>query len=299
MRLPSLNSLRAFEAAARHLSFTRAAEELHVTQAAISHQVKALEVSLGVALFRRLNRSLLLTDAGQIYAPELKLAFEQIRNATEKIQHTSLLRPVTVTASSSFSARWLVPKLGRFRQLHPEIDLLIDPQNQTVDLQHSHVDIAIRYGPGNYPGLLTERMFTEDLFPVCSPQLQNTGVHPLCEPDDLAYQHLLHDDGHNDWRTWLKAAKVTGVDPDRGTVFTDSSMLLQAAKSGQGVALARGVLVNDELEAGALVRPFELSLPAEYAYYVLVLPERLERTGVTKFRDWLLAEASRTRNSGI
>jgi len=299
MRLPSLNSLRAFGAAARHLSFTRAAEELHVTQAAISHQVKALEVSLGVALFRRLNRSLLLTDAGQIYAPELKLAFEQIRNATEKIQHTSLLRPVTVTASSSFSARWLVPKLGRFRQLHPEIDLLIDPQNQTVDLQHSHVDIAIRYGPGNYPGLLTERMFTEDLFPVCSPQLQNTGVHPLCEPDDLAYQHLLHDDGHNDWRTWLKAAKVTGVDPDRGTVFTDSSMLLQAAKSGQGVALARGVLVNDELEAGALVRPFELSLPAEYAYYVLVLPERLERTGVTKFRDWLLAEASRTRNSGI
>ena len=295
-RLPSLNALRAFEAAARHLSFTRAAGELHVTQAAVSHQVKLLEDSLGVRLFRRLNRALLLTDAGQVYAPELKAAFEQIRNATGKIQQATMSRPITVTALASFSARWLVPRLGRFRQQHPDIDLLIDPQNQTVDLHHSHADIAIRYGSGNYPGLVTERLFTEDLFPVCSPALLCAGEHPLRCPADLAHHHLLHDDGHGDWRTWLGAAGVKGVDPSRGTVFTDSSMLIQAAMSGQGVALARGVLANDELEAGALVRPFELSLPSEYAYYVLVLPEGLQQSGIVKFRDWLLAEAARTRS---
>jgi len=296
-KLPSLNALRAFEAAARHLSFTRAAQELHVTQAAVSHQVKLLEDTLGVQLFRRLNRALLLTDAGQIYAPELKAAFEQIRLATDRIKHNSTDGPVTVTVTAlpSFSARWLVPRLGRFRQQHPDIELLIDPQTQLVDLRHSHADIAIRYGSGHYPGLATERFFTEDLFPVCSPALLTGGLHPLVRPEDLIHHHILHDDGHSDWRTWLKAAQVVGVDPNRGTVFTDSGMLIQAALSGQGVAMARGVLVNDELESGALVRPFDLSLPAEYAYYVLVLPERLQVPRVAKFRDWLLAEAARTR----
>ncbi len=294
-KLPSLNALRAFEAAARHLSFTRAARELHVTQAAVSHQVKLLEDSLGIALFRRLNRALLLTDAGQVYAPEVKAAFEQIRLATDRIQQTSTDGPVTVTALPSFSARWLVPRLGRFRQQHPDIELLIDPQTQLVDLHHSSADIAIRYGSGHYPGLATERFFTEDLFPVCSPALLNSGLHPLHRPEDLIHHHILHGDGHSDWRTWLKAARVLGVDPNKGTVFTDSGMLIQAALSGQGVAMARGVLVNDELESGALVRPFDLSLPAEYAYYVLVLPERLHVPGVAKFRAWLLAEAARTR----
>ena len=294
-KLPSLNALRAFEAAARHLSFTRAAQELHVTQAAVSHQVKLLEDSLGIQLFRRLNRALLLTDAGQIYAPELKAAFEQIRLATDRIQQTSTEGPVTVTALPSFSARWLVPRLGRFRQQHPDIELLIDPQTQLVDLRHSSADIAIRYGSGHYPGLVAERFFTEDLFPVCSPALLTTGPHPLRRPEDLIHHHLLHDDGHSDWRTWLKAAQVRGVNPSRGTVFTDSGMLIQAALSGQGIAMARGVLVNDELQSGALVRPFDLGLPAEYAYYVVVLPEGLQEPRVAKFRDWLLAEAASTR----
>ena len=296
-RIPSLNSLRAFEAAARHLSFTRAAAELHVTQAAVSHQVKHLEEALGVQLFKRLNRALLLTDAGQVYAPELNAAFDQIQAATARIQHASTTKPVTVTALASFSARWLVPRLGRFRQQHPEIELLIDPQNQLVDLRHSHADIAIRYGTGHYPGLVTERFFTEDLFPVCSPALLESGDNPLRVPEDLAYHHILHDDGHNDWRTWLRAAQVEGVDANKGTVFTDSGMLIQAAMSGQGIAMARGVLVNDELQSGALVRPFDLGLPSEYAYYVVALPERLQLPRVAKFKDWLLSEAAQTRFS--
>ncbi|HEY5701165.1 MAG TPA: transcriptional regulator GcvA, partial [Gammaproteobacteria bacterium] len=231
-KLPPLNALRAFEAAARHLSFTRAAAELHVTQAAVSHQVKSLEDYLGIKLFRRFNRSLLLTDEGQAYLPTMTRAFDLMNDATARLVKKDPSGPLTVSVLPSFAARWLVPRLGRFRRAHPEVDLRIDPAADLAYFGRGDVDIGIRYGRGDYPGLRADRLMAEDIFPVCSPALL-AGEHPLDDPEDLAYHTLLHDDGHGDWRTWLLAAQVERVDPNRGTVFTDSSMLIEAAKRGQ------------------------------------------------------------------
>lgn len=291
-RLPPLNALRAFEAAARHLSFTRAAEELHVTQAAISHQVKALEEHLGRKLFRRLNRALLLSDDGQAYLPSVSRAFALLNDATRNLLERDAPGPLTVSALPSFAARWLVPRLGRFRQIHPDIDLRIDPSAALTDFASGDVDVGIRYGRGKYSALRADWLMTEDIFPVCSPALLS-GEHPLRAPGDLEHQVLLHDDGHGDWRTWLLAAGVDRVDPTRGPIFTDSSMLIQAAMAGQGVALARGVLAADELAAGRLVRPFTLSLPTEYAYYLVCPQNTAEQPKIAAFRDWLLDEARR------
>jgi LysR family glycine cleavage system transcriptional activator len=289
-RLPPLNALRAFEAAARHLSFTRAAAELHVTQAAISHQVKALEEHLGRKLFRRLNRALLLTDDGQAYLPPVSRAFTLLNDATNDLLTKHTPGPLTVSALPSFAARWLVPRLGRFRQIWPDIDLRIDPSAALTDFTQGDVNVCIRYGRGKYPGLRADWLMTEDIFPVCSPALVD-GPHPIREPRDLAHQVLLHDDGHGDWRTWLLAAGVDLVDPTRGPIFTDSSMLIQAAMASQGVALARGVLAADELAAGRLVRPFTLSLPTEYAYYLVYPENSAEHPKIAAFREWMLGEA--------
>lgn len=297
-RLPPLNALRAFEAAARHLSFTRAAEELHVTQAAVSHQVKSLEDYLGIKLFRRFNRSLLLTDEGQGYLPTLTKAFDLMQEATTRLAKKEAGGPLTVSVLPSFAARWLVPRLGRFRRAHPEVDLRIDPEPGLADFAHGDVDVGIRYGRGVYPGLRADRLMEEDIFPVCSPALLE-GEHPLKHPEDLAHHILLHDDGHGDWRTWLLAAQVEAVDPNRGTVFTDSSMLIEAAKRGQGVALARSVLAADELEAGTLVRPFgRQSVPSEYAYYIVCPEDTADLPKIKAFREWVLAEA-RAKDGGL
>ncbi len=289
-RPPPLNALRAFEAAARHLSFTRAAEELHVTQAAISHQVKALEEHLGRKLFKRLNRALLLSDDGQAYLPSVSRAFTLLNEATDNLVSKQAPGPLTVSALPSFAARWLVPRLGRFRQIRPDIDLRIDPSAELSDFAGDDVDVSIRYGRGKYPGLRADWLMTEDIFPVCSPALLD-GPHPLRDPQDLEHQVLLHDDGHGDWRTWLLAAGVERVDPTRGPIFTDSGMVIQASMAGQGVALARAVLAADELAAGRLVRPFTLSLPSEFAYYLVCPTNTAEHPKIAAFRDWLLSEA--------
>lgn len=289
--LPPLNALRAFECAARHLSFTRAAEELHVTQAAISHQVKALEEYLGIKLFRRLNRALRLTDEGQAYAPALAEAFEKMRSATRQLRQQHSTAPLTVSVIPSLAARWLVPRLGRFRARHPDADLLIDPSLHLVDLSRGEVDVAIRYGRGHYPGLDIRRLMGEDRFPVCSPELV-TGPAALTSPADLARVPLLHDDNHSEWQAWLKAAGVEGVDAERGTVFTDGGIMVEAAITGQGVAMARRALVNEALRAGTLVRPFPQSLSTDLAYYVVCLPERADEPRIVRFREWLLDEAA-------
>ncbi len=292
--LPPLRALRAFEAAARHLSFTKAGAELFVTQAAVSHQIRALEEDLGVRLFRRMNRRLMLTEEGQRYLPAVSRAFDLLREATTALRAHDIPGPLTVSVLPSFAARWLVPRLGRFFARHPDIDLRIDPSVAICDFAQGDVDVGIRYGRGDYPGLRADRLLDEDIFPVCSPLLK-AGPPGLHRPEDLRHHTLLHDDSHADWRTWLLAAGVDGVDPERGTIFTDSSMLIQAAIAGQGVALARGVLVADALAAGRLVRPFRLSLPAEFAYY-FVYPERVAaHPKVRAFRDWLLEEAQGER----
>lgn len=292
-RLPPLTALRAFEAAARHLSFTRAATELHVTQAAISHQIKALESFLGVQLFHRQSRALRLTSQGQDYLPAVNKAFDAIADATRRLLAHDARGTLTVSVLPSFAARWLVTRLGRFRETFPDISLRVAPSAELVDFSRDEVDVGIRYGNGRYPGLYSCRLLTEDLFPVCSPQLLEAADPPLREPRNLEHVTLLHDDSYGDWRTWLLAAEVHNVDPARGTIYHDAGMLLQAAVAGQGVAIARGVLAADYLKEGRLVRPFELSLPLDYAYYFVCPRGSAEDPKVKAFRDWLIAEAAR------
>ena len=292
-RLPPLNAVRAFEAAARHLSFTKAAKELHVTQAAISHQVKALEAYLGMKLFRRLNRALVLTEEGQTYLPPVKRIFDHLYDATRRLTENEARGKLTVSVIPSLAARWLVPRLGRFREAQPDIDVRVAPSGHLVDFAREDVDVGIRYGRGRYPGMRVDRLMTEDILPVCSPALLE-GSRPLKRPSDLRHHTLLHDDGHGEWRTWLLATGVDDVDATRGTVFTDSGMLIQAAVAGQGVALARGALAADDLASGRLVRPFDFNLPAEFAYYIVCPEATADQPKVVAFREWLLQEGARS-----
>lgn len=290
-RLPPLSGLRAFEAAARHLSFTRAAEELNVTQTAISHQIRSLEERLGVRLFRRLPRGLVLTAEAQLFLPPIREAFDQIAAATERLSAEQTGGVLTVSVLPSFAARWLVPRLGRLRATHPEIDLRITASLELVDFARDDIDVGIRCGRGDYPGLKVERLFGETIFPVCSPVLLE-GPQGLRQAENLRYQTLLHDDDASGWRLWLMYAGVEGVDPNRGPIFTDSGLLLQAAVEGHGVALGRSALVSADLAAGRLIRPLEGSLPFQYSYYFVCPQAYAERPKVVAFRDWVVAEAA-------
>ncbi len=298
-RLPPLNAIRAFEAAARHQSFTKAAQELFVTQAAVSHQIKALEETLGVQLFRRFNRRLVLTDAGQAYLPPLREALDGIAAATERLCTAEETGALKVSVLPSFAAKWLLPRLSRFRDRHPEIDVPVSANNALVDFSRDDVDIAIRYGYGRYPGLQVDFLMGDEIFPVCSPALRG-GAHPLKDPGDLKHHTLLHDtdavSGESEnWRGWLETAGVTGVDHTRGPGFTDSSMMLQAAIEGEGVALGRSALAGFDLEAGRLVQPFGPSLPSSFKYYVVVPPADAKRPKVRLFRDWIFEQVAAER----
>jgi len=291
-RLPPLNALRDFEAAARHLSFTKAAEELHVTHGAVSRQVKSLEDYLGLPLFRRLNRALRLTDEGQAYARSVRELLDSLAEATRRLRTPRETGGLTVSTTYSFTSGWLVPRLGRFRALHPDIDVRLQANDQVVEFARDNVDLAIRYGRGNYPGLAAERLMGDDYTPVSNPALLK-GKHPLRKPADLKYHVLLHEEGNEvDWRIWLMAAGVQGVDATRGPVFSHSTMAIQAAIRGEGVALGRTALIEEELASGQLVRLFDLRLDAVMAYYIVCPPRALERPKVRAFRDWLLEEAS-------
>ncbi len=293
-RLPPLNGLRAFEAAARHLSFTRAADELSVTQAAVSHQVKALEERLGVQLFRRANRALLLTEEGQHYLPDVRDAFDLIAGATERMLLHESTGQLTVSTTTSFASAWLVPRLSLFRDKHPDIEVRIHADETSIDFARSDVDLAIRYGRGNWPGLKATKLFSETYYPVCSPALLQRGA-PLREPSDLRHHTLLHEDHMTiNWAVWLRTAGVTDVDATRGTVFNRGSMVIQAAVEGQGVALGRSPLADDDLAAGRLVRLFEVSLVGDWAYYVVCPEVSAERVKIAAFTDWLLAEIGET-----
>ena len=289
-RLPSLDALRVFEAAARYLSFTRAADELHVTQAAVSQRIRSLEESLGVPLFKRLNRALLLSDDGQALYPPVRDALDQMAGAVEGLSAGDASGVPTVTTMDSFAATWLVPRLKRFRERHPEIDVRIWTSDKVFDLTREDVDMAVRYGRGDWPGLEVVRLMTEEVFPVCSPDLVKRGP-PLEKPADLARHTLIHDSLHEDWRMWLLAAGAPKVDATRGPGYYLSNLVVQAAVAGEGVALGRSVLVADELASGRLVKPFDVSLPVEFAYYV-VSPEATKgRPKIKAFREWLLQEA--------
>lgn len=290
-RLPPLNALPSFEAAARHLSFSKAADELHVTHGAVSRAVRHLEDHLGVRLFVRDTRSVRLTAVGAAYANEVREALDRIGAATIAAREQPSSGPLNVSTLDSFAAKWLVPRLFRFRRAHGDIDVRLSTSEQLADFVHDGIDIAIRYGRGQYPGLEVELLLEEEVFPVCSPAFLD-GPNPLRMPADLVHHTLIHDDFHIDWTMWLKTAGVETIDAHRGPTYHASEHAVQAAVLGEGVVLGRSALVADDLAAGRLVRPFAFRLPAGLAYYVAYPPRARQHHKVKAFRDWLFAEVA-------
>lgn len=286
-RLPSLNGLRAFEAAARHLSFTLAAQELNVTQTAISHQIRRLEEELGIKLFIRQSRSLALTPQATEYLPGIRAAFQDLRTATDRLLRKGGDRVLTISTLTSLAVKWLLPRLSSFQQQHPEIEVRITTSTELVDFRTSNVDAAIRYGQGRWPGLDAEWLMAEHLFPVCSPKLL-TGERPLRRPEDLEHATLLHTSSTiDDWRLWLTAAGLPAhLSQNRGLTFDLAFMTIQAAIDGLGVAMGHTAYVADDVANGRLVVPFNVSMPSA-GYYFVTPQDRPTTAKLDLFRDWL------------
>ncbi|CRL64004.1 transcriptional regulator GcvA [Proteus mirabilis] len=291
-RLPPLNALRVFDSAARHLSFTKAAEELFVTQAAVSHQIKTLEEFLGLKLFRRRNRSLLLTEEGQSYYLDIKEIFSSINEATRKLLARSAKGALTVSLSPSFAIQWLVPRLSGFNQAYPGIDVRIQAVDREEDKLADDVDVAIFYGRGNWTGLRTDRLYAEYLIPVCAPSLL-TGEKPLKTSSDLIYHTLLHDTSRRDWQAYVRQLEIQNqINVQQGPIFSHSSMVIQAAVHGQGVALVNNVMARSEIESGRLVRPFPDVLVSKNAFYLVCQDSQAELGKIAAFRQWILSQAA-------
>ena len=290
-RLPSLNGLRAFEAAARHLSFTLAASELNVTQTAISHQIRRLEEELGIRLFIRQNRALALTPEARDYLPGVRAAFNDLRLATDRLLRKDDDKVLTVSTLASLAAKWLLPRLTDFQEQHPGIDVRITTSTSLVDFQRDNVDAAIRYGRGQWPGLRADWLMADELFPVCSPSLLR-GDKPLRQPEDLKGYPLLHTSNANsdDWRLWLTAAGLPAdIARQPGITFDMIFMTIQAAIDGIGVAMGRTSYVQDDIAKGRLVVPFKIALPADAGFYLVAPEGRREAPKLAAFRDWMIA----------
>lgn len=295
-RLPPLNALRAFEAAARHESFTRAAVELCVTQGAVSHQVKALEAELGIKLFNRERQRLVITDAGRSYLEVVRDALDRIAAGTERLLQRASSGVLTISTSPNFAAKWLVHRLGRFADAHPSIELRVSASLHHIDFAREDIDLAIRHSERPSPGLHATRLCTEELFPVCSPRLL-VGRKALRKPADLRHHTLLHINDREDWRKWLDAAGVETVDLSRGPVLNQASMSIDAAVDAQGVALARTALVSWDLIGGRLVRPFPLALAVPFSYWIVSPKATAQLPKILAIRNWLLAEAEADRRA--
>lgn len=292
-QLPPLNAVRVFEAAARHESFSRAAEELYVTHGAVSHQVRALEETLGTPLFERRGKRLVLTEVGTRYAQQVRGALMMLADATREARARERSRQLVVSTMTSFAARWMTPRIGSFIERHPEIDLELQATTSLTDFARDDVDVVIRFGGGVYPGLHSEPLLDEVLFPVCSPML-NGGQLPKT-PADLAHFTLLRSDDKL-WRGWFDAAGLAAfAEPRRGVLYHDSSNLLQAAIEGQGVALARRSLAMNDLLAGRIVRPFQIDGPSPWNYFFVCPPTLLQTPRVQALRTWLFEEVERFR----
>ena len=293
MLLPSLNGLRAFEAAARLLSFTLAAAELNVTQTAISHQIRRLEEQLGIKLFLRQTRSLALTQEAQDYLPAVRSAFEDLRKATARLRRAEHEGRLTVSTTASLATKWLVSRVAAFQDAHPGIEVRITTSTHLVDFRREDVDVAVRYGHGMWPGLRAHWLMAERIFPVCSPALMN-GAQPLLHPEDLAHHTLLHTTVYrDDWRLWLTAAGLPhSIAARRGLTFDLGFMAIQAAIEGLGVALGRGHMVEADIAAGRLIAPFDTELPQDAGYYVVSPEATADAPKVARFRDWLIASAT-------
>lgn len=287
MQLPPLNALRSFEAAARHLSFTRAAAELCVTQGAVSQQVKQLETALDVALFQRTSGGLRLTRKGEEYAAEIRAALRRIRDATAALRREGNARGLTLSCLPSFAHKWLMPRLGRFLERHPEVSLRIHTGFDLVDFARDGIDCAIRHGPGRYPGCFAEILLTEELTPMCSPAV----AAELSEPRDLARVVLLRDFG-TDWTEWLVQAGLDDLEVRMGPEFLDSSMAMQAAIDGRGVILGHTALARDDLLNKRLVAPFALRVPYDCAHWFVCPAGNETQPQIAALYAWLREEAA-------
>lgn len=312
MRLPPLNALRAFESAARQMSLRKAAAELHVTPAAISHQVRTLETSLGVSLFRRLPGRVELTPAGEAFIGPLTEAFEQLAEAVTKVRRLQHAGRVTVAAPPAFAAKWLAPRLHRFTAQYQDIDLRISADGSLIDIVREdtgdtghlleEADLAIRSGDGDYPGYVIERLFPAYATPMCHPRLLE-GEHALKTPDDLRHHTLLHYSmgaeseaiDRPNWAVWLEAAGVKGIQARRGPTFNQVAMAIEAAADGMGVVLGIPVVAAADLETRRLVMPFSLALRVKADYYLVHTEDALREPAVTAFRNWLIEEAGNER----
>jgi LysR family glycine cleavage system transcriptional activator len=281
------------------LSFTRAAAELNVTPAAVSHQIKELEELIGVTLFQRTSRHMQLTRQGEMLKPAVEDALDGLTRALQRIRQANNPTQLRITASPSIAAKWLVPRIDRFLETVPEADVRIDVSSTVLDLDRDEVDVAIRFGDGNYPGVAVTKLFHDELFPVCSPALLKRRK-PLREPRDLLQHTLIHLDYEAqgaiwpNWRMWMLAAGIKDFNDSRGLHFGQTSLAVQAAIDGHGVALGDSTLVADDLAAGRLVKPFELTLksPAQFAYHLITRLDLSERPITRAFCDWIMAEAA-------
>ncbi|HEY0847654.1 MAG TPA: transcriptional regulator GcvA [Noviherbaspirillum sp.] len=289
-RLPNLAALRAFEAAARHGNFSRAAEEIHVTHGAISHSVRALEEELGVALFARHGKRIAITPEGERFAVTLRKALTEIAAAAATLQAEGKQSKLTVTALPSFAARWLAPRLGNFIEQHPDLEVMLQSSNHLTDFVRESVDIGIRFGRGNYPGLAVEKIMDDYYYPVASPRF-NGGKLPRT-PEKLSKHPLLRCE-MEPWTPWYRAAGLDLLEPTRGLMFQDSSMLVRAAVEGHGIALARHSIAASDIETGVLVRLFDVAVKCPESYFLVCLPEALKKPQVQAFRTWLLGEVAR------
>lgn len=302
-QFPGLRSLRAFDAAARHLNFTRAAEDMGVTPAAISNQIKELEDQLGVELFVRTSRTMRLTRAGEILSGAAHEAIELLARALHRVKRLENRNQLRVSSTPSVAAKWLVPRLDRFLALVPKADVRIDVSNMPSDFDRDDVDVAIRFGAGRYPGLRSDPLFQDSLSPVCSPRII-TKEKPLRTPRDLLNHTLIHldwdaqDQSWPTWKMWMQAAGIKDFDDRAGLHFGQTSLTIQAAIDGHGVALGDSNLVSDDVAAGRLVRPFELSLkaPKSFSYHIITRLDTSDAPMVEAFRDWCLAEARLTES---
>ncbi len=294
-RLPPLNALRAFRSVGRHLGFSAAAEELHVTPAAISQQIKNLEDILGATLFHRTGRETQLTEAGQILLPGIEKGFNELENAVRVCRAHGDASYISCNTVGGFAARWLVPRLPNWTEKNPKVDVRISTTNEWVTFERQDIDIAVRLSTGREEGLETQRLQGESIVPLCSPALLNQ--EPLLrKPDDLINHQLIHFAPlggriNTRWADWLELVKVDTVDPSRGVFLNNGMAALNAAIAGQGVVLAPKTIANDDLEQGTLVIPFDIELPTELAWYIIAPPENLARPEISAFKDWLLSES--------
>jgi LysR family glycine cleavage system transcriptional activator len=300
-RLPPLTALRAFVVAARYANFARAAEELHVTSAAVGQQIRQLEAHLGQDLFVRTGKRLELSEAGARLLPGLTDAFQAILRAVTALAPEGDAAALDVSVAPSFAAKWLVPRLATFQSLHPALAVRIGASMALADFRDDGPDCAIRFGSGHYPGLYVEKLMDETVIAVCSPALLD-GEHPLVRPAALQHHTLLHDDSNDadttypDWRMWLRAAGIKDVDPEPGPRFNQTSLAIEAAIAGQGVALASSRLVEADIRGGRLLTPFGGQRKVSFSYYFVAPHERLERPSVQAFLQWLRGETVHWRS---